>query len=198
MKPSLYEMFVSFLKIGTLLLGGGYVIVPLLNNELVDKKGWVTKEDVIDFYALGQCVPGIIAANTTLFIGYKLRGKTGALAAFFGLILPPFLAIILLASFLVRMSKNVIMNDVFWGVNVAIIILLFLTVKEVWNKSIVDKFTFFIFALILVSMLFGLSPSIAIVLSALLGIIYKKAENIYISRKNVCKKEGVTKEGGVK
>ena len=149
MKPSLYEMFVSFLKIGTLLLGGGYVIVPLLNNELVDKKGWVTKEDVIDFYALGQCVPGIIAANTTLFIGYKLRGKTGALAAFFGLILPPFLAIIL-------------------------------------------------FALILVSMLFGLSPSIAIVLSALLGIIYKKAENIYISRKNVCKKEGVTKEGGVK
>ena len=90
------------------------------------------------------------------------------------------------------------MNDVFWGVNVAIIILLFLTVKEVWNKSIVDKFTFFIFALILVSMLFGLSPSIAIVLSALLGIIYKKAENIYISRKNVCKKEGVTKEGGVK
>ena len=110
MKPKLFEMFMSFLKIGTLLLGGGYVIVPLLNSELVDKKGWATKEDIIDFYALGQCVPGIIAANTTLFIGYKLRGKSGALAAFFGLILPPFLAIILLASFLVKISENIIKN----------------------------------------------------------------------------------------
>ncbi len=176
MKPSLYEMFISFLKIGTLLLGGGYVIVPLLNSELSDKKGWVSKEEVIDFYALGQCVPGIIAANTTLFIGYKLRGKTGALAAFFGLILPPFLTIILLASFLSAVSENIIMNDIFWGVNVSIIILLFLTVKEVWAKSIVDKFTFFIFILILTLMLKGMSPSIAIVLSAVFGIVYKKLE----------------------
>lgn len=176
MNPKLFDMFISFLKIGALLLGGGYVIVPLLNNELVDKKAWVTKEDVIDFYALGQCVPGIIAANTTLFIGYKLRGKAGALAAFFGLILPPFLCIILLASFLGKIAENVIMNDVFWGVNVAIIILLFLTVKEVWAKSVVDKFTLFVFILILGLMLFGVSPSVSIVLSAFLGILYKKFE----------------------
>ena len=70
MKPKLTDMFFAFLKIGVLLLGGGYVIVPLLNNELVDKRHWITKEEVIDFYAMGQCVPGIIAANTTLFIGY--------------------------------------------------------------------------------------------------------------------------------
>lgn len=189
MKPKLFEMFVSFLKIGTLLLGGGYVIVPLLNNELVDKKGWVTKEEVIDFYALGQCIPGIIAANTTLFIGCKLRGKAGAIAAFFGLILPPFLAIIILASFLVKISKNSIINNVFWGVNIAIIILLFLAVKEVWNKSIVDKFTFFIFVLILFLMLFGLSPSIVIILSAFLGIIYKKAGNICFLKKISINKE---------
>ncbi len=169
-------MFISFLKIGALLLGGGYVIVPLLNSELSDKKRWVTHEEVIDFYALGQCVPGIIAANTTLFIGYKLRGKAGALAAFFGLILPPFLTIILLASFLGVVAQNVIMNDIFWGVNVAIIILLFLTVKEVWAKSVVDKFTFFIFVLILALMLFKASPSIAIIVSAVLGVIYKKLE----------------------
>lgn len=194
MKPSLFEMFVSFLKIGTLLLGGGYVIVPLLNNELSYKKGWVTKEEIIDFYALGQCVPGIIAANTTLFIGYKLRGKAGALAAFFGLILPPFFAIIFLAAFLGAVAENVIMNDVFWGVNVAIIILLFLTVKEVWAKSIVDKFTFFIFVLILALMLFGLSPSVAIVLSAVLGIVYKVLEAKMLDKEGCKTSNGVVVE----
>lgn len=176
MKPKLIDMFFAFLKIGVLLLGGGYVIVPLLNNELVDKRCWITKEEVIDFYALGQCIPGIIAANTTLFIGYKLRGKTGALAAFFGLILPPFVTIILLASVLIKISQNVIMGDIFWGVNISIIILMFLTVKEVWKTSIVDKFTFLIFLLILVLSGAGVSPSISIVLSAILGVIYKMLE----------------------
>lgn len=173
MKPKLINMFISFLKIGVLLLGGGYVIVPLLNNELVDKNGWITKEEVIDFYAMGQCVPGIIAVNTTLFVGYKLRGKAGALAAFFGLILPPFIVIILLASVLIKMSQNIVMGDVFWGVNISIIILMFLTVKEVWKTSIVDKFTFLIFILILILSDAGVSPSVSIIASAILGIVYK-------------------------
>jgi len=173
MKAKLFDMFLVFLKIGALLLGGGYVIVPLLNNELVDKKGWITKEEVIDFYAMGQCVPGIIAVNTTLFIGYKLRGKAGAFAAFLGLILPPFLAIILLASILIKMAQNVVMNDIFWGVNISIIILMFLTVKEVWKTSIIDNFTFFIFSFILVLSAFGVSPSLLIIGSGILGVIYK-------------------------
>ena len=172
MKISLFKMFLVFLKIGALLLGGGYVIVPLLNSELVEKNNWITKEDVVDFYAMGQCVPGIIAVNTTLFIGYKLRGKTGALTAFFGLILPPFLAIIFLASILMKLSDNVIMNDIFWGVNIAIVILMFLTVKEVWNTSIVDKFTLFLFSFILILYVVWFSPSISIFLAGILVIIY--------------------------
>ena len=178
MKVSLFKMFLVFLKIGTLLLGGCYVIVPLLNNELVEKNNWITKEDVVDFYAMGQCVPGIIAINTTLFIGYKLRGKTGALAAFFGLILPPFLAIIFLASVLMKLSDNIVMNDIFWGVNIAIVILMFLTVKEVWNTSIVDKFTLFLFSLILILSVIGVSPSISIVLAGILGVIYNLIKKI--------------------
>lgn len=166
-------MFLSFLKIGTLLLGGGYVIVPLLMNELVEKNNWITKEDVVDFYALGQCVPGIIAANTTLFIGYKLRKKTGAIIAFLGLILPPFIAIVFLATLLMKLAQNPIMADVFWGVNVAIVILLFLAVKEVWKSSIVDRFTLFLFLLILALSVFRVSPSILIIFSAILGILYK-------------------------
>lgn len=173
MKISLFKMFLVFLKVGALLLGGGYVIVPLLNSELVEKNNWVTRGDIIDFYALGQCIPGIIAVNTTLFIGYKLRGKTGALIAFLGLILPPFLAIILLASILLKISGNAVMNSVFWGVNISIVILMFLTVKEVWNTSIVDKFTFLIFCIALIFSVFGVSPSVLIVLAGILGVIYK-------------------------
>lgn len=176
MKISLFKMFLVFLKIGALLLGGGYVIVPLLNSELVEKNNWITKEDVVDFYAMGQCVPGIIAVNTTLFIGYKLKGKSGALAAFFGLIASPFFAIILLASILIKLSDNVIMNNIFWGVNIAIVILMFLTVKEVWNTSIVDRFTLFLFGLILFLSVIGVSPSVSIVLAGIFGVIYKLME----------------------
>lgn len=174
MKPGLFDMFLSFLKIGCLLLGGGYVIVPLLRNELVEKHNWIKEEEIIDFYALGQCTPGIIAINTTLFIGYKLRGKTGAVVAFLGLILPPFFAIILLASVLISLSENIFVNDIFWGVNIAIIILLILTVKEVWTNSIVDKFTLFIFLLILILSVLKVSPVKSIILSGILGILYKK------------------------
>lgn len=172
-RVSLFKMFLSFLKIGALLLGGGYVIVPLLKNELCDKNNWVKEEDIINYYALGQCVPGIIAVNTTVFIGYSIRGKSGAFAAFFGLIIPPFLAIILLASVLVKISQNPLMSDIFWGVNIAIVILLYLTVKEVWNCSIVDKFTLLLFAFVLTASFLGVSPSGLIVISALLGILYK-------------------------
>lgn len=173
MKPNLFKMFISFLKIGALLLGGGYVIVPLLKNELLEKNHWVSEKEIIDYYALGQCVPGIIAANTTLFIGYKLRGKTGALVAFLGLILPPFLAIIFLANVLIKIAKNPLAESIFWGVNVAIIILLLLTVKEIWKTSVIDRFTMFLFLLILFLAVFGVSPSILIILSAILGIFYR-------------------------
>lgn len=173
MKPNLFKMFLSFLKIGALLLGGGYVIVPLLKNELLEKNHWITEEEIIDYYALGQCVPGIIAANTTLFVGYKLRGKTGALTAFIGLILPPFFAIILLANILVLIAQNPLAESVFWGVNVAIIILLLLTVKEIWFSSVVDGFTMFLFLLTLALAVFGVSPSILILASAIFGILYR-------------------------
>ena len=174
MSKSFLHIFLVFLKIGCLLLGGGYVIVPLLQSELIDKRRWITKEELIDFYALGQCVPGLIAANTSIFIGYKLRGKTGALIALLGLTIPPFLTIILLASILTELAKSSLMNNIFWGVNIAIIILIILTVKEVWKTSIVDKFTLLIFSLIFLLSLLGISPVLLIIISALLGIIWKK------------------------
>ena len=174
MNINFWTIFTVFLKVGALLLGGGYVILPLLTAEIVEKRPWITKEELVDYYSLSQCLPGIIAVNTAVFTGYKLRGKTGAVAAILGMCAAPFLAIICLAKVLDKLTDMPIILNIFWGVGIGILIMLLLTVKEIWSKSIVDKFTLFIFiSILLLSVFVGLSPVIAVVGSALLGILYK-------------------------
>ncbi len=178
MNVKLSELFFICTKIGALLLGGGYVIVPLLISEFVDKKRWLTKEEVLNFYALGQCVPGIIAPNTIMFLGYKLRGKIGAIAALLGLCLSPVAAILLVASFISVIANLAIMKNIFWGVNIAIIVLIFLTIKEVWSTSVVDKLTFLFFIFAFLLCIFGLSPAWVIVFAILFGVILTKVRSL--------------------
>lgn len=178
MNVKLSELFFICTKIGALLLGGGYVIVPLLISEFVDKKRWLTKEEVLNFYALGQCVPGIIAPNTIMFLGYKLRGKMGAIAALLGLCLSPVAAILLVASFISVIANLAIMKNIFWGVNIAIIVLIFLTIKEVWSTSVVDKLTFLFFIFAFLLCILGLSPAWVIVFAILFGVILTKVRSL--------------------
>ena len=178
MNVKLSELFFICTKIGALLLGGGYVIVPLLISEFVDKKRWLTKEEILNFYALGQCVPGIIAPNTIMFLGYKLRGKMGAIAALLGLCLSPVAAILLVASFISVIANLAIMKNIFWGVNIAIIVLIFLTIKEVWSTSVVDKLTFLFFIFAFLLCIFGLSPAWVIVFAILFGVILTKVRSL--------------------
>lgn len=178
MNVKLSELFFICTKIGALLLGGGYVIVPLLISEFVEKKRWLTKEEVLNFYALGQCVPGIIAPNTIMFLGYKLRGKMGAIAALLGLCLSPVAAILLVASFISVIANLAIMKNIFWGVNIAIIVLIFLTIKEVWSTSVVDKLTFLFFIFAFLLCIFGLSPAWVIVFAILFGVILTKVRSL--------------------
>ena len=100
MEKNLYNIYKTFFKIGMLLLGGGYVILPLLQSELVEKRSWITGDEVAEYYALSQSIPGLIAANISIFTGYKLQGISGALAAIGGVITPAFLAIVVLARVL--------------------------------------------------------------------------------------------------
>lgn len=174
MKIKLSELFFVCVKIGALLLGGGYVIVPLLVSEFSEKRAWLSREEIIDFYAMGQCIPGIIAPNTIMLAGYKLRGKTGAFCALLGLTLAPFVAILLIASFVSLLLKSVVVNDIFWGVNVAVIILIILTVKEVWSVSIIDKLTMLFFLTAFFMCIFDISPAIIILLAVLLGTLRAK------------------------
>lgn len=171
MNKNFYSIFKTFFKVGTLLLGGGYVILPLLQAELVDKKDWIDNEELCEYYALGQSVPGVIAVNMSAFVGYRLRGFWGALAAILGIVLPSFLAIVVIAGMLNEIVGLKFIQNVFWGVGIGVLMLIFLAVKEMWLKSIVDRFTswVFFFAFIL-SACFKVSPAIIIVVAILLGI----------------------------
>lgn len=180
MKITLYNIFKTFFKVGTLLLGGGYVILPLLQSELVDKKNWMDDEELCEYFALGQSIPGIIAANVSIFAGYKLRKLPGALAAILGIVTPAFISIILIAKILQELVSLKFVQSIFWGVGIGVLVLIFFAVKEVWSKSVVDKFTCFIFFLIFIlSSYFKVSPALLVIFAIFIGLwmqVVKKIE----------------------
>ena len=178
MEKSFYSIFKTFFKVGTLLLGGGYVILPLLTSELVDKKHWITSDELCEFYALGASLPGIIAANTAIFTGRKLLGRKGAIAATIGIVMPAFLAIVLLASILSEIVIKPTVQHIFWGVGIGVIVLLFLAVKEMWKKCMVDKFSVVVYAICLILAFLRLIPlSLIVILALISGIIFQRFED---------------------
>lgn len=180
MDKSLYQIFKAFFKVGFLLLGGGYVILPLLQNELCEKRQWLNEEELCDYYALSQSIPGIIAANMTIFIGYKLKRTIGAITATTALILPAFIAIVILAQVISEIMKLKFIQSIFWGVGIGVLMLLYLAIKEMWRKSIVNRRTGYIFlATFLLSAFLKIPPAIIIIFTITVAVIvayYQKDE----------------------
>ena len=178
MEKSFWSIFKTFFKVGTLLLGGGYVILPLLTSEIVAIKHWITSEELCEFYALGASLPGIIAANTAIFTGRKLLGRKGAIAATIGVVLPSFLAIVLLASILSEIVDKPSVQHIFWGVGIGVITLLFLAVKEMWTKCVVDKFSICVYSVCLILAFTRVIPlSLIVILALVSGIIFQRIED---------------------
>ena len=172
---SLIELFKKKKKIGAILLGGGYIILPILTNEFVEKRNIISHDEILDFYALSQSLPGIIAANMSMFIGYKLKGKIGAVIAVFGIILVPFLCIVILASILNTIVSNQYIQGIFWGIGIAVIALILLTIREIWQKSNKNLFFYIIFVSALASILIlKLSPIETIIIFSVLGVVIKR------------------------
>ena len=171
---SLIKLFFIFVKIGAILLGGGYVILPILQHEFIEKRHIIEEDDLINFYALSQSMPGIVAANISMFIGYKLRGKYGALISLLGIIFTPYWSIVLLGSILGHLVNNTYIQGALWGIGIAVIALIILTVREMLQKSERNKFFYFILISSLVAMLtFKLSPINTIIIFSILGITVK-------------------------
>lgn len=167
-----WKIFISFFKIGLFTFGGGYAMMPLFRQELIEKHKYITENELIDYYSIGQCTPGVIAVNVATFTGYKIKGVFGAATATFAIVLPSLVIIMALAGILNALSDNKIIAHAFAGIRLGVIVLILNEVINLLKKAITSKFQFGIFSGILLLLLLGrISAIIAVVLAAGIGVI---------------------------
>ncbi len=168
----LIKLYLAFFKIGAFTFGGGYAMLPMLQREIVDKNHWATEEELMDYYAIGQCTPGVIAVNTATFIGYKKQGIPGAIFATLGVISPSLIIIMLIAAFFQHFQDLEIVQHAFNGIRVAVSVLIIMTVIKMVRKAVVDIWTLIIaIAIFVLGLLTGISPVIYVVAAGVLGLI---------------------------
>lgn len=168
----LVELFAAFAKIGVLTFGGGYAMLPIIQREVVEKHGWATEEEVMDYYAVGQCTPGVIAVNTATFIGYKLAGNIGGIIATLGVVFPSFIIITVIAGVLTNFADIPAVRSAFAGIRVCVCVLIFNSVVKLWKKAVTDKAALGLFlAVFILSMVFDVSPVIFVIVCGAAGIV---------------------------
>ena len=176
MRVSLIQIFFSFARVGALTFGGGYAMLPLLQREMVERRGWLNDGDIGDHYALSQCSPGLIAVNMAVYIGYPLRGPAGALAAALGVIAPSVLVILLLASLLQRFAGIELMGHAFAAIRAAVAALVLQSVYRLYKSGVKDKPTLVIFTLALITGVLNIvNPVFVIMAAAVAGIAVRAA-----------------------
>ena len=176
--PKLSELFVVFARISSLTIGGGYVMFPLMKREVVDAKGWTTDEEMVDYYALGQSIPGIIAMNTASLVGYRKRGIPGAVMAALGMATPSVVVILLVAAFLTPYFDHPWVQKAFSGIRAAVVALLAMAVWEVGRKAVssVAKLVLTLGTFLAIVVL-HIHPVLMIVMGGLLGaMLFRKRQ----------------------
>ncbi len=186
------SLFVTFAKIGVCTFGGGYAMLPILQRELVDNKGWATEEELADYYAVGQCTPGVIAVNTATFVGYNRMGWLGGVVATLGVVFPCLVIIMAIAAFLSNFMHLDVVVHAFNGVRAGVVALILSSVLKLLNTSLVDGKTRLIYVVVLLAGAVGVwapmpggalgqvlgalcSPVFLVVVSGLVGLaIYGK------------------------
>ena len=168
----LWQLFLSFARVGVMTFGGGYAMIPILEREIIDRHGWATEEELMDYYAVGQCTPGVIAVNTATFIGYKTAGTLGGIVATLGVVFPSVVIITLIAGVLTSFAEVPAVKSAFAGIRVCVCVLIFNAVLKLWKKAVVDKATLVLFLLVFVlSVFFSISPIVFVVVCAAAGIL---------------------------
>lgn len=172
--PILLDLFLTLAKVGVMTFGGGYAMLPILQREVVDNKGWATEEELMDYFAIGQCTPGVIAVNTATFIGHKQKGIIGGILATLGVVFPSLIIISALALVIEAFSHLQWVRHAFGGIRVCVCVLILNAVVKLYRKAVVDKATFVIFLLVAIgAYLTPLSPVLFVVLAAGAGIALK-------------------------
>ena len=173
----LWEMFITFAKVGVMTFGGGYAMLPILQREVVENKGWATDEELTDYFAIGQCTPGVIAVNTATFIGQKKKGIIGGIFTTLGVVFPSVVIISLLAGLIQNFSHLEWVRNAFAGIQVCVCVLIFNAVMKLLKKSVVDKRTAAVFAVVLLLGVFvNVSPVWFVLGAVVTGILLKGLE----------------------
>lgn len=170
----LWTLFTTFARIGVMTFGGGYAMLPILQREVVENKGWATDEELTDYFAIGQCTPGVIAVNTATFIGQKRRGILGGIAATLGVVFPSLVIIAALAGVITTFSHLAWVQHAFAGIRVCVCVLIFNAVLKLWKGAVKDVWGLVIFLVILALSVFTkLSPIIYVLAAAVAGLLIK-------------------------
>lgn len=179
-ETSYLSLFCEFFKLGFLMTGGGSIsMYSLIKDMFVDRLSWVSEEELVDYYTLSQCSPGIITINIAAFIGYKKKKVLGAIIAALGICLSAFLPIILIALAITKIQSIQIVRNAGFGVSIGVCVLITFVAKSMWKPAMLDWISYIIFGLTLLGTMFwNISPVYLIILSAIIGIISKLLSSI--------------------
>ena len=171
----LAQLFVSFAKIGVMTFGGGLAMLPMLERELVENKKWVTTQEILDYYAVGQCTPGIIAVNTATFVGYKKSKVPGAILATLGVVFPSVVIISIIAAVLSNFADIPAVQHAFAGIRIAVCALIASAVIKLAKSNVknLKQIIIAVCAFIIIAV-FGASPVVVVVAAAIAGLLLGK------------------------
>ena len=173
-----WQLFKIFFKIGAFTIGGGYAMVPIIENEIVTKRDWISQEDFVDLLAIAQSAPGVLAVNISIFIGYKLKGVKGCLVTTLGSVLPSFLIILMIAMFFHSFKDNSYVEKMFKGIRPAVVALIAAPTFSMAKSAKISKYNVWIpiFSALLIWLL-GVSPIWIIIAAGVLGFTWGKLNN---------------------
>ena len=173
----LLELFLSFAKVGVMTFGGGMAMLPMLQREIVERRGWASEQELTDYYAIGQCTPGIIAVNTATFVGQKQKGVPGGIVATLGMVFPSLVIITIAAAVLGNFAELPAVKNAFAGVRVCVCVLILNAVVKLWKKTVVDRPTLVIFIVVVLGAVFTkLTPVVFVLLAAAAGLAVRGLE----------------------
>lgn len=172
MKSALY-LFVTFLRIGAFTFGGGYAMIPLIQTEVVEKKGWITDKEILDIIAISESTPGPISVNAATFIGYRICGFFGAFCATFGLVIPSFITISVLSLVLGLVESNKIVQYAFNGIRAGVLALIIKALISMYKQCPKNAFSYIIVALaFLIVTIFDINVIYVVIGCAITGLVY--------------------------
>lgn len=180
-----FEIFLTFFKIGAITFGGGLAMLPILDRELCQKKSWVTQDELIDYYAIGQATPGIIAVNVATFCGHKLKGALGGAVATIAIVAPSIIVISVLASCINSIDQIPLIKKALMGINIAVAANLSFSIIKLFKKTVVSFFALILFLLAFVLIFFFKANVVLVIFSsAIFGILIFLAQEKFSNKED--------------